>query len=195
MTRATLADAEIVEIARQVASALGAAHEKGIVHRDIKPGNIMVAPGPVVKVLDFGLARRYMLPETGEATLYGSTIPGRPLGTANYMAPERIVQGPLDPRSDLFSLGVVMYEMATGRLPFAGASPFETVTNVLEKDPIPIADLAPQRPAALGSVVKRLLARNLDQRYASAADLMADLSQISTGGGPLRRAFKRLQSR
>src|SRR5580765_3896922 len=163
MSRTTLSDGEVVDIAKQIAGALQAAHEKGIVHRDIKPGNIMVGPGGMVKVLDFGLARRFKMPETGEAMPYGSTIPGRPLGTANYMAPERIAQGPLDPRSDLFSLGVVIYEMATGRLPFAGASPFETVTNILENDPAPISDLAPQRSTALGSVVKRLLAKSLNQ--------------------------------
>jgi serine/threonine protein kinase len=90
----------------------------------------------------------------------------------------------------------MIYEMATGRLPFAGASPFETVTNVLDKNPVPLNDLAPQRPAALGSIVTRLLAKQLDQRYASADDLIAELSRVTTGGGnPLRRAFKRLQSR
>ena len=196
MARTTLSDQEIVDITRQVAMALQAAHDRGIVHRDIKPTNIMVTPDGVVKVLDFGLARRFKMPETGEVTLYGSTILGRPLGTANYMAPERIAQGPLDPRSDLFSLGVVIYEMATGRLPFAGASPYETVTNVLDKDPVPMNDLAPQRPIALGSIVKRLLGKKVDQRYASAGDLIADLSRMTAGGGnPLRRAFKRLRSR
>ena len=195
MARTTLSDAEIVDISRQVAGALHAAHAAGVVHRDIKPGNIMVGTSGQVKVLDFGLARRFMMPETGEIMLHGSTIPGRPLGTANYMAPERIAQEPLDPRSDLFSLGVVMYEMATGRLPFAGASPYETVTNILEKDPIPITDLAPQRAAVLGVVVKRLLAKNVEQRYESAAALSDDLSAVVTGGNPLLRALRRLRAR
>jgi serine/threonine protein kinase len=195
MARTTLSDQEIVDITRQVAMALQAAHEQGIVHRDIKPGNVMVAGDGVVKVLDFGLARRFKMPETGESMLYGSTIPGRPLGTANYMAPERIAQGPLDPRSDLFSLGVVMYEMATGRLPFAGASPFETVTNVLDKDPIPLNELAPKRAAAFGPIVKRLLAKRLEQRYAFAEDLIADLSRITSDRNPFQRAFKRLHRR
>jgi serine/threonine protein kinase len=180
MARTTLSDQEVVDIARQVALALQAAHEKGIVHRDIKPGNIMVPPDGVVKVLDFGLARRFMMPETGEVTMYGSTIPGRPLGTANYMAPERILQGPLDPRCDLFSLGVVIYEMATGRLPFAGASPGETVTNVLEKIPEPIRRLSPDRSAALEDIVARLLRKDADSRCQSASELIELLGRIGT---------------
>ena len=191
MARKTLSDQEIVDIARQVAMALQAAHDGGIVHRDIKPGNIMVADDGIVKVLDFGLARRFMMPETGEVTMYGSTIPGRPLGTANYMAPERIAQGPWDPRSDLFSLGVVIYEMATGRLPFAGASPFETVTNVLDKDPVPLNRLETQRPAALARIVDRLLAKRPEARYPSATVLIEALT-VRPGS---RRSWKRLFDR
>jgi serine/threonine protein kinase len=191
MARTTLSDQEIIDIARQVAMALEAAHQAGIVHRDIKPGNIMVAPDGVVKVLDFGLARRFMLPETGEVMMYGSTIPGRPLGTANYMAPERIAQGPLDPRSDLFSLGVVIYEMATGRLPFAAGSPYETVTNIFDKEPRPMLALSPRRPAAMARVVERLLAKRLEDRYQSAADLIAALSGIGTSPRPWSRVFRR----
>jgi serine/threonine-protein kinase len=101
------------------------------------------------------------------------------MGTANYMAPERILQLPLDPRSDLFSLGVVIYEMATGRLPFAGASPSETVANVLDKDFVPITSLAPQHPKSLEQIVRRLLAKRVGDRYATAAELSADL--LATG--------------
>jgi len=176
MTRTTLADGEIVKISQQIAAALEAAHEKGIVHRDIKPGNIMVGPGGTVKVLDFGLARRFRMPETGEVTLYGSTIPGRPLGTANYMAPERILQGPLDPRCDLFSLGVVMYEMATGRLPFAGESPAVTVTNILEKQPTPVTKLSPERSTHLERIVMRLIVKDPDGRYQTGRELQEALN-------------------
>jgi len=183
MTRTTLGDSEIVEISKQIAGALEAAHERGVVHRDIKPGNIMIGPGGMVKVLDFGLARRFKMPETGEVTLYGSTIPGRPLGTANYMAPERILQGPLDPRSDLFSLGVVIYEMATGRLPFAGATPSETVCNVLDNNPTPVTKLSPDRSTHLERIVMRLLAKAPEDRYQSARELQDALGA---------RAFKRI---
>jgi serine/threonine protein kinase len=182
MARTSLSDANIIDIARQIAAALEAAHEKGIVHRDIKPGNIMIGAGGAVKVLDFGLARRFKMPETGELTLYGSTIPGRPLGTANYMAPERILQGPLDPRSDLFSLGVVMYEMATGRLPFAGVSPAETVGHILERQPTPMTKLSPGRSIRLERVVMRLLTKDPDARYQTARDLQEALGAPASKG-------------
>ena len=179
MTRRALTTADIAEITLQIAGALGAAHARSIVHRDIKPGNLLVATSGEMKVVDFGLARRFRSEDTGEVGLEGSTIPGRPLGTANYMAPERILQLPLDPRCDLFSLGVVMYEMATGRLPFAGASPSETVSNVLDKDPVPLTVLAPQHPKGLETIVSRLLAKNAGDRYADASTLIGALMPLS----------------
>jgi serine/threonine-protein kinase len=195
MTRRALSTAQIVDITLQIAGALEAAHAKSIVHRDIKPGNLLVANNGDVKVVDFGLARRFRSEDTGEVGIEGSTIPGRPLGTANYMAPERILQLPLDPRCDLFSLGVVMYEMATGRLPFAGASPSETVSNVLDKDPAPLTTLAPQHPKALQVIVHRLLAKKAGDRYASASDLIRACSPLALPGGAitarLRQLFRR----
>ena len=115
------------------------------------------------------------------------------MGTANYMAPERILQLPLDLRSDLFSLGVVMYEMATGRLPFAGASPSETVTNVLDKEPAPLASLSARHPVALETIVHRLLAKRAGDRYPSATELTLALSTIDAHrplGERLRRLFR-----
>ena len=127
----------------------------------------------------------------------GSTIPGRPVGTASYMAPERILQLPLDPRCDLFSLGVVMYEMATGRLPFAGASPAETVTNILERDPIPAAKLSPQRPGQLSRILDKLVAKRAEDRYQSAAELKSNLLSLKRRlePGPLGRFFNRVTRR
>lgn len=182
MAKKSLETPEIVRIALQITDALDAAHSRKIVHRDIKPGNIFVSEIGHVKVLDFGLARRFHSGTTDFQGLDGSTIPGRPLGTANYMAPERILQMPLDPRCDLFSLGVVIYEMATGRLPFAGASPSETVTNVLDKTPDPLTKLSPHQPARLERIVRRLLAKNADDRYQSAAELRQELSTLQAGG-------------
>ncbi len=191
MARKHLETPEIVDVALQVTEALAAAHVRGIVHRDIKPGNIFVGTDGRVKVLDFGLARRFMLPETGQVFLEGSTVPGRPLGTANYMAPERILQMPLDPRCDLFSLGVVMYEMATGRLPFAAASPADTVTNVLDRDAIPLTALSPDRPASLQRVVARLLEKRAEDRYQSATELRGALGAITTRAAAWSRLFRR----
>jgi serine/threonine protein kinase len=168
----TVADtSEIINIALQISEALDAAHAKGVVHRDIKPGNIFITQVGHVKLLDFGLSRRFRIDETGDTSWDASTIVGRPLGTVNYMAPERILQMPLDPRSDLFSLGVVMYEMATGRLPFAADSPSETVTRILEDDPVSLTSLSPHHPAELERLVVRLLKKRPDERYQSAAEL------------------------
>jgi serine/threonine protein kinase len=191
MSRKTLETPEVVDIASQIARALEAAHDKGIVHRDIKPGNIIVSDHGHVKVLDFGLARRFKTAETGELGLEGSTMPGRPMGTANYMAPERILQMPLDPRCDLFSLGVVIYEMATGRLPFAGASPSETVTNVLDHDPKPLTSLSPDRPKVLEQVVTKLLAKRAVDRYQSASQLLGALESIAAPRAGWRRLLGR----
>src|SRR5439155_14162816 len=124
----------------------------------------------------------------------GSTIPGRPIGTVNYMAPERILQLPLDARCDLFSLGVVIYEMATGRLPFAGASPSETVTNILENQPTPLTNLSPERPLQLEHMVARLTAKRADERYETARAVLDDLAALGekVRGGRRKRFLDRL---
>jgi len=188
MARKTLETREVLEIAMQVGEALEAAHGAGIVHRDIKPGNIFVSPGGQVKVLDFGMARSFNREDSAGQT-DGSTIPGRPIGTVNYMAPERILQMALDARCDLFSLGVVMYEMATGRLPFAGASPSETVTNILENEPTPLTKLSPERPAHLEQIVNRLTAKRADDRYETARALLDDLANAAEKRDGRRRWF------
>jgi len=193
IARKTLETREMLEIAAQICQALEAAHGAGIVHRDIKPGNIFVAPTGQVKVLDFGMARSFNRDDS-TASKDGSTIPGRPIGTVNYMAPERILQMPLDARCDLFSLGVVIYEMATGRLPFAGSSPSETVTNILENEPTPLTKLSPERPAQLQQMVDRLTAKRAEERYESARALLDDISVLTEKlrDGRRRRFFDRL---
>jgi serine/threonine protein kinase len=188
MARKTLETTELTDIALQITRALEAAHAKGIVHRDIKPGNIVVSADRQVKVLDFGLAKRFRA-EPGALGADGSTIPGRPMGTANYMAPERILQLPLDPRSDLFSLGVVIYEMATGRLPFGAPSPSEIVTNVLEKEPASVTSLSAARPRDLDRIVKQLLAKRAADRFQSAAELREALTALSRPRGVWQRLF------
>ena len=193
MSRHALSTAELAHLALQITDALSAAHSKGVVHRDIKPGNIIVSDTGQVKVLDFGLARRFRLSdEPDDAGLMGSTLPGRPLGTANYMAPERILQMPVDPRSDLFSLGVVMFEMATGRLPFAGASPGDTVNNVLDHEAPRLTSLS-SHPRQLEQVVDRLLAKDAAARFQSADRLRSALEPLAGGAGSrVGRAWKRL---
>jgi serine/threonine protein kinase len=197
MAKRKLQTAEVVDIAIQVADALEAAHAKGVIHRDIKPGNIFVSSQGRVKVLDFGLAKRVPAEEHAMTDLQGSTIPGRPIGTASYMAPERILQLPLDGRCDLFSLGVVIYEMATGRLPFTGASPAETVTNILENDPTPLTTLSSDRPGQLHRIVNKLVAKHADDRYGSAAALRVDLVELQNRSNLplLKRMFGRFTSR
>jgi serine/threonine protein kinase len=178
LERGELETPEIVDIATQIAHGLEAAHRRGIVHRDVKPGNIFLCASGVVKLLDFGLAAGSSATQGEDAWLDNLDTPGRPLGTASYMAPERILEMPVDVRSDIFSLGVVIYEMATKRRPFGGESVFETIIDVLETEPAPLATAAPAHPAGLEKVVSKCLAKHPDGRFQSASELVSALAEI-----------------
>ena len=161
--------AEVLDIAVQIASALSAAHAVGIVHRDIKPENVMLRGDSIVKVLDFGLAKlsEQFSPESvdSEAPTTFKTDPGTVIGTAIYMSPEQARGLNMDARTDIFSLGVVLYEMSAGRLPFAGSTSSEVVASLLsEKEPQPLARYAREVPAELERIVSKTLRKEREQR-------------------------------
>ena len=174
---------EALDTSIQVASALAAAHQAGVVHRDIKPENIIIRPDGYVKVLDFGLAKLVDLPAVSSDTesptvVKANTDPGTVLGTVNYMSPEQARGKPVDARSDIFSLGVVIYEMLTGRAPFVGETPSDVIAALLEREPPPIASLAPNAPADLRHIVNKALRKDREERYQSVKSLLADLKAL-----------------
>ena len=164
---------EVVRVAMQIAGALQAAHERGVLHRDLKPANIMLTPGGTAKLLDFGVAKQ--LERAPDAT---ETLPGTLLGTPAYMSPEQIGGQPLDARSDVFSFGAVLYEVLSGRRPFAGETTSQVIAAILRDEPPPLA-----APPALDAVVRRCLAKPPAARYQSMADVRAALEATSREAG------------
>jgi serine/threonine protein kinase len=178
LRRGPLPVRDTLAIAVQIAGALTAAHARGIVHRDIKPENVMVRPDGYVKVLDFGLAK-LTRPETARVDSM-VTQPGTILGTPRYMSPEQARGAEVDARTDVWSLGVMLYEMITGRPPFDGPTATDIVAAVLRSDPAPLEEYAPHAPKTLGRVVAQALAKEPRQRHASAGDLLAALMELKT---------------
>lgn len=174
---------EVLEIAVQTASALAAAHEAGIVHRDIKPENVMVRRDGYVKVLDFGLAklteqRALDFNTQGGTSNLGRTQPGVVMGTVSYMSPEQAEGLDVDQRSDVFSFGVLMYELITGVLPFQGKSTLSVINAILHQTPEPLTALSPEAPGELEHIINRALEKDRDLRFQSAQDLRANLKRL-----------------
>jgi hypothetical protein len=170
----------------QIALGLAAAHDQGIIHRDLKPENLFLTRDGRVKILDFGLAKLLDVAQTGpdanlNATRTVDTMPGVVLGTAAYMAPEQVRSQPTDQRTDIFALGVVVYEMLSGRRPFVEPSAIETMTAIATKDPPELGTLGAAPPAALVRIVRRCLEKRPDDRFQSARDLAFALESIAHG--------------
>jgi Tol biopolymer transport system component len=164
------------QIAIPIADALATAHERGVVHRDLKPGNVMIGADGRVKVLDFGLAKlEGDGPPVGDVS---ATQEGHVLGTVSHMSPEQAEGRSVDHRTDIFSLGVILYEMCTGQLPFTGGSPAAVLSSIVKDTPRSVNEINPKLPRDLGRVIKRCLAKDPERRYQTAVDVRTELEEL-----------------
>src|SRR5262245_48593562 len=174
---------EAVEVASQVANALEAVHSVGIIHRDIKPENIMLRPNGIVKVLDFGIAKLAERRSTQSESITQflvTTEPGMMPGTPRYMSPEQVGRSVLDARTDIFSLGVVLYEMIAGRPPFEGDSTGTVFASIVRDEPPPLTEYSSEVPTELGLIVTKALRKDREERYQTAGELAQDLKSVFT---------------
>lgn len=182
MSGAPLKLGEALDIASQVAAALAEAHQQGVVHRDIKPENIMLRPDGYVKVLDFGIAKLTESPQSMETEaptlLKVQTRPGMVLGSAHYMSPEQARGLPVDERTDIWSLGVVLYEMVTGRVPFDGETPSDCIAAILNNEAPALTRFASEVPEALEVIVSSSLAKDRDERYHSVKEFLGAIRRL-----------------
>jgi serine/threonine protein kinase len=182
--RGALSLEQVLQYGSEIAHGLDKAHRNGITHRDLKPANIMLTKSGV-KLLDFGLAKSVTQPATLLTTATAATSltqQGTILGTYPYMSPEQVEGKELDARSDLFSLGAVLYEMVTRRRAFAGNTPLTIASAIVEKEPVPITTIVPSTPAAVEHVIRRCLAKDPEERWQAASDVARELEWLADGG-------------
>ena len=182
LTRAPVSVREALDVAAQIGDALAVAHEAGIIHRDIKPENVMLRRDGYVKVLDFGIAKLTESLRPSQSATAASTLiktnPGALLGTAEYMSPEQARGLAVDARTDIWSLGVVLYEMLAGQRPFSGPTHGDTIVSILEREPAPLASYQPEIPDELQRIVTKALAKDTSERFQTAKEMTIDLKRL-----------------
>src|SRR3954453_8924535 len=191
MRRRPLDSAEFLTIAKQISAGVAAAHDNGIVHRDIKSANIIIEPTGLVKILDFGLAKLV----NRDVTASRDSSTGQLFGTLHYISPEQARGATADERSDLFSVGIVLYQMASGQLPFTGDAPLAILAKIRDSEPEPFIPLDPALPSPIFKIIGRLLQKDPKDRYQSARELQQDLQEIDTPTEQTTTGFTRTMLR